>query len=133
MPVCFHSNAGVRAMEQLAKVAGWAGLVFLTALAAAVVIKILTGSISLDGLLTGDRRDGTGYFSVGRTQLLVFTAIAAISYIRRVISAPAGASLPDIPAGTLAMIGGSQLFYLAGKARALWYDPSAPSSLKRNG
>jgi hypothetical protein len=120
-------------MEQLAKVAGWAGLVFLTALAATVVIKILTGSISLDGLLTGDRKDGTGYFSVGRTQLLVFTAIAAISYIRQVISAPAAAGLPDIPAATLGMIGGSQLFYLAGKARALWHDPSAPSSLKRNG
>jgi hypothetical protein len=132
MRVLFILQRGRATMDQLATLARWEGLGFVAALAAIIVLKILTGSISLNGLLTGDRKDGTQYFSAGRSQLLLITIFAAANYIRQVIVAPSMTSLPDIPVGTLEMLGASQLFYLAGKARALGYDPSTPSSWKGN-
>lgn len=117
-------------MEQIATLARWGALGFIAALAAIVFLKILVGSISLNGLLTGDRGNGTEYFSVGRTQLLLSTVIAAVSYLRQVASAPSLTSLPDISANTLAMLGGSQLLYLVGKGRALWFGPAAVTSQK---
>jgi hypothetical protein len=119
-------------MGQLAILARWGGLGFLTALAIIVFFKLLSGSISLDGLLTAERKDGTTYFSVGRTQLLLFTLVAAVNYVRDVFSSPLRTSLPDISTGTLEMLGGSQLFYLVGKAHALWSSLSPPSSQKGN-
>jgi hypothetical protein len=116
------------AMEQLETLARWGALGFLTGLAAVVACKMLFGTIPLSGLLTGDRRDGDAYFSLGRMQLLFFTLVIAANYVRQVAANASLTSLPDVPTGALAWLGGSQLFYLAGKARALWFNPSAPSS-----
>lgn len=117
-------------MDRLVDLARWSCLTFLIALAAIIFYKILTGSISLDGLLSGDRKDGATYFSLGRTQLLIFTLVVAIRYIKEVILNPSTSSLPDISATTLGVLGGSQLFYLAGKAHALLSGPSAITSNK---
>jgi hypothetical protein len=97
----------------------------LAALAIAVVSKILSGTISLHGLLTAERRDGTQYFSLGRAQLLVFTVFVAANYVKHIVTDKSLTSLPDLPGPTVAVLGGSQLFYLAGKARALWFKASA--------
>lgn len=113
-------------VETLAR---WWGLGFLTALAALVLLQVLLGKISLRGLLTGERRDGTEYFSVGRTQLLVCTVVVLVNYTRQFLANPSLDSLPAVPAGALEVLGGSQLIYLAGKAWALW-SPSDSSSSK---
>lgn len=114
-------------VETLAR---WAALGFLTALAAVVLFKVLLGKISLRGLLTGERRDGTEYFSLGRTQLLICSIVILVNYIRQFLANPSRVSLPDVPAVALGTIIGSQLIYLAGKARALWFDPSDSTSSK---
>lgn len=116
---------------ELETLARWGALGFLIALAAVVFSKILFGTVSLGGLLTGERRNGTEYFSVGRTQLLLFTLVIAVNYVRQVAANASTTSLPDLPTGTLAWLGGSQLFYLAGKARALLFTTSAPSPTER--
>lgn len=110
-------------MEQLQTLVRWAALGFLTSLAVIIFAKLLFGSISLRGLLTGDRKGGAEYFSVGRTQLLILTLFVAVSYVRDMLLNSCS-SVPDIPTRALLWLVGSQLFYLAGKARALWFNPS---------
>jgi hypothetical protein len=119
-------------MEQFATLARWGALGFLTTLASVVGFKILFGTIPVQGLLTGERKDGEEYFSLGRTQLLVFTLVIAANYVRQVVANAPLISLPDVPASTLAWLGGSQLFYLAGKARALWLNQSVTTQMKGN-
>ena len=55
-------------MQQLVALTRLGALVFLVTLAFAVLLKLLRGTIPLNGLLDGDRCDGTSYFSVGRTR-----------------------------------------------------------------
>ncbi len=106
-------------------------LAFLILLALAVFLKILAGSISLNGLLSGDRGDGSSYFSLGRAQLLLFTLIIAVQYLRQVAAEPHLNSLPDLPAGALEVLGGSQVAYLIGKARA--FRVNSPNSFSKEG
>jgi len=110
-------------MEQLGTLTRWGALGFLSALSVVVFFKLLRGTIPLAGLLTGDRRDGSDYFSLGRTQLLVITTIVAVNYVRQVAASALLTSLPDVPISTLEVLGGSQVFYLVGKARALLFNP----------
>ena len=111
-------------MQQLVILSRWVTLGFLVSFTVAVFLKLLLGEIPLSGLLAGDRRGGTDYFSFGRAQLLVCTVIVAVNYLRQMTASPFITSLPDLPASTLELLGGSQLFYLVGKARALWFDSS---------
>jgi len=111
-------------MQQLVILARWATLGLLVSLAVAVFLKLLFGGIPLSGLLVGDRRGSTDYFSLGRAQLLVCTMFVAVNYLRQMTASPFVTSLPDLPASTLELLGGSQLFYLVGKARALWFGSS---------
>src|SRR5712664_1688430 len=116
-------------MQRLVKVAHWVTLAVLVFLIGVVFLKFILGRISLDGLFSGDRHDGTDYFSFGRAQLLVCTVVVAVNYVRQVTASPLLNSLPDLPRTTLTLLGGSQLFYLVGKARALWFDPSTSGSI----
>jgi hypothetical protein len=118
-------------MDELVILARWGAFSFLTALAAIVLYKVMTGGIPLDGLLTGDRSNGTQYLSIGRGQLLLFTLLTAARYLKQVAANPS-TSLPDVPPDMLAMLGGSQLIYLAGKTRALFFGPSVTNSDKGN-
>src|SRR6266480_1216186 len=115
-------------MDQLQAFIRWMPLAFLIALVVVVFCKLVSGSISLRGLLTADRHESVDSFSVGRVQLLVFTVVVAVTYVRDMLVNPSSAELPDVQTQTLALLGGSQLFYLAGKARALWFRPTATSS-----
>lgn len=91
-------------------------IVFLGALAAIIAYRILTGGINTKYLLYGKQKDGTRYFSPERVQLLLFTLGTAVFYLNDVIKNRTSGTLPDIPAETLALLGGSHAIYLGGKA-----------------
>lgn len=117
-------------MEGVAALARWGAYGFAIAFLLTFVYKMLIGSISLDGLLTGVNKDGQRYLSVGRTQLVVLTLISAAIYVRQVVTSSAWSALPSAPDAMVAIMGGSQLFYLTGKARALIFGPGGRSSHK---
>jgi hypothetical protein len=92
------------------------GLAFLLALATVIAYKILAGTISLRWLLTGERSDGTVYFSLGRVQLLALTVAIPGNYVWRMLCATASAAMPDVSGITVAILAVSQLLYLLDKA-----------------
>ena len=85
----------------------------MTGLALVVGFQILTGKINVQGLLNDKSSDGG--FSPGRLQLLVFTIGGAVSYLFLVLDNPKLGQFPDVPNELLLVLGGSNLFYLAGK------------------
>jgi hypothetical protein len=89
------------------------GGVFLT-----ITVGLLTGYVNTRGLLYGRRADGSVYFSSARVQLLILTIGSAADYLISVLDRRSCA-LPEAPPQLVAMMGGSQLLYLAGKAWAL--------------
>jgi hypothetical protein len=91
-------------------------IVFLVGLAAIIAYRILNGGINTKYLLYGTQKDGTKYFSPERVQLLLFTLGTALFYVADVGKHLNSGVLPDIPAETLAMLGGSHAIYLGGKA-----------------
>lgn len=95
----------------------WALVAVPIVLGTTVLWKLFTRTIDLSGLLQGDRADGETYFSPGRVQLLVVTILVSISMLAHVIANPS--SFPPIPKEFLGVLGGSQLLYLGGKARAM--------------
>jgi len=106
-------------MQQLVNIARWEVYLLVGGLFAIILYKIISGSIDLDGLVTGDRRDGSEFFSPGRLQLLVFTLVTAMNYLMQVARSPSLQALPTISHSTLAILTGSHALYLAGKARGL--------------
>ena len=103
-------------MNSLFRVGEYVVFVLLLGFVAVVVWKMITGEISLDGLL--DSKDGRGNrsYSVERAQLLVFTLLVAGKYVLAVIQNPHRDSLPDLPVELVAVLGGSQAIYVGGKA-----------------
>lgn len=95
----------------------WEGTLFFGALAIIVLIKLLTGGINSRWLLFG-RKNSDHYFSPGRVQLLVLTLGGALNYLATVLQAPDSSSLPPLPQEWVALLGGSNAVYLAGKAYA---------------
>jgi hypothetical protein len=95
-------------------------MILFGGIAAVVLFKILTGAISLSGLLNGAQSDATSGFSLGRAQLLLVTAVSAVYYIVQVFQNPSSSSLPGIPPALLGVLGGSQAVYLCGKAWSLF-------------
>ena len=85
--------------------------VLLAALAIVVLYQMLTGRISLRGLLSGD----DGKPSAARVQLLVATLVAALAYLAEVASHPS--EFPAVPSWLLMGLAGSQIIYLWGKTR----------------
>jgi len=107
-------------MKSVATLAYWEGLILLGGLFGIVFWKLLTGGISLSGLLDGDRREGSDIstsFSPGRVQLLMFTISSALYYLLQVIDNPS--SFPKVPDALVAVLGGSHAVYLGGKAQGL--------------
>lgn len=100
--------------------------VFLGSLIVLVLYRMLTGKINTRYLFYGTMRDGTLYFSPERVQLMIFTLWVALSYFldtyeTQVVHLPPGQApvLPDVPTHTLALMGASQMVYLAGKAYSM--------------
>ena len=105
----------------IARLSAWVVFGFLIALAGAVVVKLLNGRINTGRLFDGRNQDGSQYFSLGRVQLLMFTLWTAANYISSVWNGENRGALPDIPPQTLALLGGSHILYLGGKAYSmLW-------------
>jgi hypothetical protein len=112
-------------MQLLGQLIRWEIQIFLLALAAVVAFKLLTGEINTSGLLYGRvssrKRGQDRYFSPEKLQLLVFTVGAGFYYLVLVGNRPDANSLPDLPQGWAAVLGGSNTIYLAGKAVARWF------------
>jgi len=90
-------------------------LTFLGGLAAILAFKMLNGRINTRGLLKCKQEGGV---SPVRVQLLLFTGVAAGSYLALVAEAVATGKpmLPEVPPEILAIIGGSQVVYLGRKS-----------------
>jgi len=95
--------------------------VFLGGLAAIIAYRMLTGAINTKYLFYGTQKDGTKYFSPERVQLLLFTLGTAMFYLSDVMQKRNSRMLPDIPAQTLALLGGSHAIYLGGKAYTMLF------------
>ena len=106
-------------MEGLIALAQLGISVLLGGLLAIVAAKLLTGTISLTGLLEGCDAGGVRGFSPARAQLLFFTIFLAVNYLMGVVQNPSAASLPRPSYLLLGVLAGSQIVYLAGKAAAL--------------
>ena len=106
-------------VELLVKIVGWELLFFMVALAATIVFQLLDRRhINTDGLLRGKMGDAKGKLSPERVQLLVTTLGAAMYYVLQVSTATKAGTLtlPEIPQTWPAVVGGSNLLYLGGKA-----------------
>jgi len=93
-------------------------LLFVDTLAAIIAYRMLTGRINTQYLLYGMRKDGSRYFSPERVQLLVATIGVAIQYLSNAAHAGVLGKMPDLPIGTLQILGLSNAVYLGGKALA---------------
>ena len=93
----------------LANAARWETIILIVAFGVVTLWKLLqTGSFA--GLL----RSGDGTLSPGRVQLLVLTVLTALQYLLSTMHDPS--HLHPIPAGPVAVLGGSQAVYLGLKA-----------------
>jgi len=110
-------------MALLARLAFYGGSLLMAGFAAVVLLQIAMGRISLDGLLYTKDPDGQRSFSTARLQLLLFTVFVAAQYLHAVLANPRQDSLPTLPQGVIAMLGGSQATYLGGKAFTTFIQP----------
>lgn len=118
-------------MPNIARLCYWEGVILLGGFFGIVFWKLLTGRISLSGLLDGDQFDGaslTTSFSPGRAQLLIFTVVSALYFLLQVIRNPN--AFPNVPNALLVALGGSQAVYLGGKGYSLLYR-SGPNNAGR--
>lgn len=81
---------------------------FLGVLALILLYKIVTDKIDLEWLISEDN----GHASMSRFQLLVFTFVVAISFVK--LTEEAG-KFPDINSGVLTLLGISASTYAVGK------------------
>ncbi|MGA8763325.1 MAG: hypothetical protein WB562_10715 [Candidatus Sulfotelmatobacter sp.] len=116
---------------------------FLLALLGIVAGQLLTGQINTKNLLYGRKNDAgqaildangrvqshktqdTAYFSPERVQLLLLTMGAAFYYFTQVLRNPG--TFPPIPTSWTATVGGSNAFYLGGKALARFWPRNKDS------
>jgi uncharacterized BrkB/YihY/UPF0761 family membrane protein len=96
-----------------ALVVGIVGTVIIGLVAAIVVRDLWTGKIDLSQLLSDSNQT-----SLSRFQFLVFTFIIGLSYLLFAIAHLANAAtatLPDVPAGVMGLLGISAGSYVLGK------------------
>ena len=96
-------------MQLLAATARWELLILITGFGVVTLWKLF-GSASFAGLF----RASDGSLSPGRIQLLALTSLTAIQYLLATLRDPS--HLPSLPAGLVAVTGGSHAIFLAAKA-----------------
>ena len=96
---------------------------WILGLVAVIVLQIVMGRIAVAGLLASKDAEGRTSFSPARLQLLIFTVVIAARYLYTVFTSPSQASLPSLPPGVVAALGGSQMVYLGGKAFSRFIQP----------
>src|SRR6266403_4092309 len=111
-------------MPSIVTFARFGSVVLIGGFFAVVFWKLLTGGITLGGLLEGDIRDTnsaleySSYVSAGRVQSLLITLFSSLFYLLQVIHHPD--AFPSVPTGILGALAGSHALYLLGKAQALY-------------
>ena len=95
----------------------WEIGLFLGGLAAVIFYQMLTGRINTSGLL--QEKTGTGELSWFRVQSLFLTFILAFIYVGKVADQPT--RLPEMSQEMVALLSGSNLAYLGGKAYNLLF------------
>src|SRR5436305_14368865 len=110
-------------MALLTKLTLFAGGSLILGFAAVVLLQMVMGRIRLDGLLETKDAGGRRSFSPARLQLLIFTVVVAGQYLHAVYVNPSQDSLPPLPPGVIAALGGSQAVYLGGKAFTAFIQP----------
>jgi hypothetical protein len=118
-----------RDMELLTKLATIEAGILVGGCFAVVAYKLVSGKISLAGLLHSKEPRERAAFSPTRLQLLISTAAVAVIYLGEVIANPRQDSLPHLPLGIVAALGGSQAVYLGGKMLSASIQP--PSRIQR--
>jgi len=93
---------------------------FLFSLAAIISFRLLTGEINTRGVLRTKSPTGDDEISPARVQLLLFTLATAGTYLSEVLASPGSGRLPEVPESMLAVLGGSNVFYLGTKAYAFF-------------
>ncbi|HXB22952.1 MAG TPA: hypothetical protein VNV88_16305 [Candidatus Solibacter sp.] len=123
-------------MTLLVQLIRWEIAIFLAALAGTVAIQLLTGQIKTTGLLqgriSGRPKDKNQYFSPERLQLLIFTLGAGFHYLTLVLTNPNPGTFPSIPQNWPAVVGGSNVIYLAGKAYSRWLAGAGSGAGRKN-
>jgi hypothetical protein len=110
-------------MLLLARVAALAGIVLMALFAAVVAMHLATGRVSLSGLLYTKEAGGERVFSPARLQMLIATLVVAARYLFLVLQHPGLDAMPDLPPSVIAVVGGSHMAYLGGKAFATYIQP----------
>ncbi|HVP53372.1 MAG TPA: hypothetical protein VMU45_00125 [Candidatus Eisenbacteria bacterium] len=111
-------------MDLLLQVVRWEVWIFLLALAGTVAFQLLTGRINTTNLLSRKLGGSRGDISPERVQLLATTLGAAFYYVMQAAAAAKSGKLPDVPETWPAVMGGSNLIYLGGKAYARFFANS---------
>jgi hypothetical protein len=102
--------------------AKWQVLIVVFGFAVTIAWQLLTGRINTRYLLWGRRSDGSRYFSPERVQLLIATIAVAFQYFYTASQSSTG-TMPDLPSGTLELLGLSNVVYLGGKAFTTFTKP----------
>ncbi len=110
-------------MELLTKLATIEAGILVGGYFAVVAYKLVTGEISLAGLLYTKEPGGRAAFSPVRLQLLIFTVAVATLYLGEVIAHPRQNSLPHLALGVVVALGVSQAVYLGGKVASAYVQP----------
>ena len=114
-------------MDLLLQEVRWEVWIFLLALAGTVAFQLLTGRINTTNLLSSKLGGSRGNISPERVQLLATTLGFAFYYVMQAAAAKSG-KLPDVPETWPAVMGGSNLIYLGGKAYARFFANSDSKS-----
>jgi len=113
-------------VDKLGNVCELLACIFLGVLAIILLWKIATDKIDLEWLISEDN----GHASMSRFQLLIFTFVIAISFVKLT---EAQGSFPEINSGVLTLLGISASTYAVGKGIQMSGDnqtPPAPNSPK---
>jgi hypothetical protein len=113
-------------MDLFAKGCEILACLFLGALGILVLLKIVTDKIDLEWLISEDN----GHASMSRFQLLIFTFVIAIGFVKLTES---NSKFPDINNGVLTLLGISASTYAVGKGiqkSGADQEPIAPNTPK---
>lgn len=110
-------------MHLLVRMAVIAGGLLWVGFLGAILFNIFNGKISLAGLLETKGPTGSASFSPARLQMLIATTVVAGQYLHAVTVNPLRDSLPALPPAAVAVLGGSHVVYLGGKAIEAYIQP----------
>ena len=107
-------------MPSAAKILATGLLVWFAVLMALIAIRMLRGDIATSGMLTHDANDGA--MAPERVLHIAAFPLVLLYYIQSALGVDVSAveegvrpSMPDIPGNLLALLTGTNSFYLAGK------------------